>query len=233
MDKTGFISISERDDVIKALERAREFKGEVWQTDFSGRRVLFDIVDYTINLDENKIDFKLSGTDALLMTSELYIRISYRNIIFKLGPQDFKKNSSFEFTSKLPSIVLALKMRATDRYVLPMETPISLSIKRLSRSDTDLVTPLEVRIVDVSVGGFGIQISSANAEYFRALDHFWITAIDQKNLPREIFGIVLYVRPCAGKKTRKDVRIGLKLTQPLDWIILERLRAMSLKTLTA
>ena len=80
------------------------------------------------------------------------------------------------------------------------------------------MTPqIEVRNIDVSENGIGILISGANREFFRPYDHFWIKAIDNKLLTREIFGTVLYVAPKGYFLKKTDVRVGLSLSTPLSW----------------
>jgi hypothetical protein len=72
-------------------------------------------------------------------------------------------------------------------------------------------------VIDISESGIGILISGANKEFLRPYDHFWIKAIDNKPLNREIFGTVLYVAPKGYYLKKQDVRVGLSLSTALSW----------------
>jgi len=79
-------------------------------------------------------------------------------------------------------------------------------------------------MIDVSESGVGILISGVNKEFFRPYDHFWIKAIDHKQLNRDIFGTVLYVAPKGYFLKKQDVRVGLSLSTPIGWDTLSNLK---------
>jgi hypothetical protein len=115
-------------------------------------------------------------------------------------------------------------MRTTERYVLPFDLDMSLSIKRFARSLKESSPGLEVRMIDVSEHGIGVLISGMNKDFLRPYDHFWIKAIDQRSLGRDIFGTVLYVDPKGAMSKRRDVRVGLSLSAPLSGETFSRLK---------
>lgn len=232
MERNEFAQITNEVSIVELLTRAIEYKGEIWETDIQGQRSVFEIVDYRIDLETKKIHFTLEGINPIKELSEFYVRLRYRTTIFKVPISQGVIVSHNEMSCPIPKSLMALKLRPSDRYLFARDDQVSLNLKRLARTQIELVTGLEVRIIDASIGGFGIQISAANAEYLQAEDHIWIRAINQKDLTPEIFGRVLYIRHY-GKGLHRTVRAGLQLNRPLEWGVLEKLRSISYKTLSA
>ena len=153
----------------------------------------------------------------------IFIRLNYRNIIFRLDPREYKIIGD-KLICHYPPEARALEERIGDRYVLPFEADISLSIKRVERSLREMTYEMELRIIDVGPQGFGILISNHNREYFRKNDHFWLKAIDQKALSSHILGKVCYVAPKGYYLKKGDVRVGLALQRPLPHETFEYLK---------
>jgi hypothetical protein len=120
-----------------------------------------------------------------------------------------------------------------DRYLLPFSADISLSLKCLERTIRELTHEIELRVVDVSERGFGIIISAQNKRYFQEHDHFWLRAVDQRELRTPILGEVCYAAPKGQYLRRGDVLVGLSLTTPLQREVLEGLKKHCLLVLSA
>lgn len=232
MDFSKLESLEKHIHIISAIEKGAYFGGDIWQTGASGLREVFQVVKIQLSSNQEKLILK---TDSLTLVNQnypIFVRLRYRNIIFRLSAQEFTVVGD-EITCYIPTEVKALAKRSTDRYVLPSNLDISLSIKRYGRTLTEKLPELEVRIIDVSESGIGILISGANRDFLKAYDHFLIKAIDHKRLSRDIFGTVLYVAPKGYYLRKSDVRVGLSLSTPLNWEVFDQLKKKSSKILSA
>ena len=163
----------------------------------------------------------------------LYVRLNYRKFIFRLRPGEFRVNGD-KISCLYPDEASALEERpGGDRYVLPFSSDISLSLKRIERTIREMTYEMELRIIDISLKGFGIMISGHNRDYFRKNDHFWLKAIDQKTLRTPILGSVCYVAPKGDYLKRGGVRVGLCLSIPLAKETFDYLKKKCLTVLSA
>ena len=232
MDFSKLEQLDKHIHIISALEKAASFGGHIWQTGTSGGREVFQIVQMQVDSLQGKIILRTNSLTMVEPDYQIFVRLRYRNIIFKLDPNEYKVIDD-KIHCPIPLDVKALAKRPNDRYVLPVEQNVSLSVKRLGRAIREISPVLEVRIIDVSETGIGILISGANREFFKPYDHFWVKAIDNKPLTKEIFGTVLYVSPKGYYLKKSDVRIGLSLKTPLSWDTLADLKKKCKVVLTA
>jgi hypothetical protein len=216
MDFSKLQPLDKQIHILSAIEKGAAFGGDIWQTGATDVREVFQIVQIQVDSIHDKIILRTNSLSFVEQNYPIFIRLRYRNIIFRLDPVEFRVVDD-KITCNIPHDVKALATRTNERYVLPVELDISLSIKRFGRTVKEMTPELEVRIIDVSENGIGILISGANREFFRPYDHFWIKAIDHKALNRDIFGTVLYVAPKGYFLKKSDVRVGLSLSTPLSW----------------
>lgn len=216
MDFTKLEQLEKHVHIITAIERGSAFGGDIWQTGSSQERGVFQIVQIQMDSVHDKVIFRTNSLSPVEQGFPIFVRLRYRNIVFKLEHNEFKAVGD-KLICSIPKDVKALAMRTSERYVLPFELDVSLSIKRFARTVKEVTPELEVRMIDISEHGIGILISGMNKEFLRPYDHFWIRGIDHKALNREIFGTVLYVAPKGYFLKRQDVRVGLSLSTPLSW----------------
>lgn len=223
MDFSKLKQIEKPLDIISTIERASDFGGEIWQSGALGRQV-FRVLEVKLDVKKNQFILRTNTNEIVDSRFPIFVRLSYRNIIFRLGTDDFKVVGD-KLICKYPDEARALEPRRGARYVLPFEQDVSLSLKRSGRSIRDNTSlEIEVRIIDVSESGFGILISGANKNFLRPYDHFWIKAIDHRPLSWDIFGTVLYVAPKGYSLRKHDVRVGLSLATNLGWDMFEYLK---------
>ena len=163
----------------------------------------------------------------------MYIRLNYRNFLFRLYPGEFKVTGD-KIICSIPSEACALEERnGGDRYVLPFSSGISLSLKRMERNFRELTHEMELRIIDVSEKGFGIMVSAHNRAYLMQHDGFWLRAVDHQVLRTPVLGRVKYVAPKGPYLKRGEVRVGLSLSIPLERELFESLKRKSFLILSA
>lgn len=232
MDVAKLLPIVGPGKIASVIERGAPFGGEIWQSSPKGRQVL---QIYKIHFDPKFDKFVLLTFDLASVDREwpIFVRLCYRNILFRLDPKEFQVRGD-KLICQFPTEARGLEERKDgDRYVLPFNSDISLTLKRAERSIRETVLDLEVRIVDVSRHGFGILISGFNKDFLRSFDHFWIKAIDQRPLSKYIFGKVSYISPKGYFLKRGDVRVGLSLQSSIGEEMLEYLKKKSYLILSA
>ncbi len=232
MDFSRLKSLEKKIEILSVIEKASRFGGDFWQTGFAGREI-FAIAEMSTDLQNENFILKTSSRITIDPQFPVFVRLNYRNTIFKIDPQDFQIMGN-NLICKYPDEARAIDPRGGSRYVLPFEQNISLSLKRAGRSIADnAALEIEVRIIDVSESGFGIMISSANRNFLRPFDHFWVKAVDQLSLKDDLFGTVTYVSAKDYSLKRHDVRVGLKLASSLSWDTFDYLKKKCKVILTA
>lgn len=216
MDMSELKNIDNRIQIISVIEKAILFGGDVWQAHpgHDGRYVS-QIIQIYIDMKCDKVIFRTPTNLEIDPSRAIFVRLSYRNLIFRLMPGEFKVMGD-KLICQYPREARALEERKGERYVLPFSSDISLSLKRMEKSVRELTYEMELRIIDVSERGFGILISSFNRDYLKKHDHFWLKSIDQKPLRHQILGTVCYVAPKGYYLKRGDVRVGLSLNMALS-----------------
>lgn len=231
MDTNRLIPFAKRCQIITALERAAPYNGELWQTTEQGRQVLL-IVQMVVDIKIDKLVIRCLGMLDIDTASPIYVRLSYRSIIFRLNPGQYRIFGD-RIICDYPLEAAGLPERRNERYALPYDSEISLSLKRNIRSLRETVFELEVRIMDVSESGFGVIISGNNRDYIRQLDNCWIRAVDQKSMTTPILSRVRYVAPKGYFLKRGEVRVGLALERALNEETFENLKKRAYLVLSA
>ena len=204
--------------IVSAIERGASFGGDFWQVGAEQKRTVFHFIQLEFDSFHEKIILKSTSLSQVEQGYPIFIRLHYRNIVFRLEREQFQVIGN-KLICSIPKEVRALAMRPTDRYVFPFDLDMSISIQRFAHSIKEMTPGLEVRLIDVSESGIGIMISGSNKDFLRPCDHFWIKEIGHKTLDRDIFGTVLYVTP-----KKQDERVGLSLSVPLNWNVFSRLK---------
>src|SRR5690606_7705905 len=129
MDVSKLFPLNGSEQIASAIEKASTFGGEIWQTSPKGRQVL---QIYKIHMVPKFDKFILMTFDLANVDPDwpIYVRLCYRNILFRLEPKDFQVQGD-TLICFYPQEARALEMRkGGDRYVLPFNSEISLTLKR-------------------------------------------------------------------------------------------------------
>lgn len=231
MDTSKLISLEKRGQIVSAVEKAAPFGGEIWQTTNKGRQIL-QIIQMHVDMKYDKVIIRIFGFLEVSPDYPLYIRLNYRSLVFRLEPGQFRMMGD-KIICHYPDEAIGLPIRTCERYVLPFNSGISLSLKRNIRSIKDIVFELEVRIVDVSKFGFGILISGSNRDFLQRFDNCWIKAVNHRALQVPLLGRVTYVAPKGYYLKKGEVRVGLSLETALNHETFEQLKRQSQLVLSA
>lgn len=224
MDVSRLIEITNPTDIMVIIERGSLFGGDVWQNQIieTDNRERSQVIKIQVEPDAGMIYFQTPTPIQLNLALPIYIRLNYRNLIFRMMPGEFKVLGDRVYC-QYPHHARAFEERPGERYVLPVEANLSLSLKRLEKTMREMTFEMELRIIDVSERGFGIIISGHNRDYFKKHDSFWLKAVDHRSLSSEILGTVRYVAPKSYLK-KGNVRVGLFLQSPLPFDTFENLK---------
>lgn len=214
MDTSKLITLEKRCQIISVIEKASPFGGDVWQTTLNGRQVL-QIIQMHVDIKYDKLVIRTFGVLDINPEFPLFIRLSYRSLIFRLAPGQFKIMGD-KIICHYPDEAIGLPTRNGERYILPFSSGISLSLKRNIRTMREVVFELEVRIMDVSQFGFGLLISSNNRDFLRRFDACWIKSVNHMALGAPLLGRVSYVAPKGYYLKKGEVRVGLSLDSALN-----------------
>lgn len=235
MDMSKLLPLESRIQIITVIEKAALYGGDIWQSvpgEKHGRHVS-QIIQIQTELRSDRVVLRTPSIVQVSPERPIFVRLNYRNIIFRLMPGEFKVSGD-KIHCRYPEEARALEERkGGDRYVLPFNAEISLSLKRVERSLREMTYEMELRIIDVSERGFGILISSQNRDCLKKNDHFWLKSIDHEPLRSPILGTVCYVAPKGYYLKRGDVRVGVSLSAPIAKDILEKLKKKCMMVLTA
>ncbi len=235
MDTIDLRPVSSQTILVSLIERGSLFGGCLWQTPDTASltRNLSPICEVILDDGSGRLLLRLPQGAMIDPASCLYVKLNYRSLIFRLPPADYVVLGD-HICCQYPGDARALDERpGGDRYLLPQSADVSLSLKRLERNLRELTHEIELRVVDVSECGFGIIISAQNKCYFRVQDHFWLRAVDHRELRAPILGKVCYVSQRGSSLRRGDVRVGLSLSSPLQKELLENLKRRCLLVLSA
>jgi hypothetical protein len=215
MDMENLKHINSQIQILAIIESAALFGGDVWQAQSNSEREITHIIQIQTDPRADRVVFRTPSVLKIDPNEPIYVRLNYRNLIFRMKPEDFNVHGD-KISCRYPHEARALEARkGGDRYVLPFKADISLSLKRIERTMREITYEMELRIIDVSEKGFGILISSHNRDCLKKNDRFWLKAVDQKLLRTPILGTVCYVAPKGYYLKRGDVRVGLSLSLPL------------------
>ncbi len=235
MDTVDLKPVSSQTILVSLIERDSLFGGSLWQTfsSSSESRNLSPICEVLIDDGTGRMFLRIPEETIIDPSLSLYVHLKYRSLIFRLSPEDYVVLGD-RICCQYPGCARVLDERpGGDRYLLPLSADVSLSLKRLERTLKEFTHEIELRVVDVSELGFGIIISAQNKRYFREQDHFWLRAVDHRELRTPILGKVCYVAPRGHCLRRGDVRVGLSLSSPLQKEVLENLKRRCLLVLAA
>lgn len=213
MDK--FRLLAQKEEIFKMVKKAPVVEiGEIWQT-LPFKREIYRIKRMEV-LSEAMI-FHTNLPFDFQNDFPIYIKLNYKNLIFKLSPSEFKTYNN-QLSCSYPKEAKAVEDRSLDRTKLPKRTSLHMTIRTLS---TESVFDLKVSLDDISESGLGIRTSSANIEYFGRNSVFKIIKVCGRNHMEEA---TLSVRHISEKDHKSFIGIGLSANQPFSEKLFEILR---------
>lgn len=198
MDK--YRLIEQKDEIFKMVQKAPVLHlGEVWQT-LPFKREVYSIVKMEVLSDA--MVFQSTLPFEFDKDFPIFIRINYKNLIFKLMPGEFKSFRN-QLSCAYPKEAKALEMRNAERVKLPKKTHLTVTLRSLS---SDSALDVKVSLENVSEKGLGIKSINLNTEFFQRNTSFKIFKLCGRELNEEA---ALTVRHLTEKDNKAFIGVGL------------------------
>lgn len=196
----NFRMLDHKDEIFQMVKKAPVVEiGEIWQT-LPMRREVYKINSLEV-LSEAMI-FSTTLPFEFEKNYPIYIKINFKNLIFKLMPNEFKTYNN-QLSCTYPKEAKALESRTKDRTRLPKKSNMSLILRTFHSGNA---MDVKVSIDDISDAGLGIKANAVNAEYFHKSSVFKIIKVCGKNHMEEC---TLTVRHVSQKDKGSFISIGL------------------------
>lgn len=213
MDK--FRLLAEKDEIFKMVKKAPVVEiGDIWQT-LPNKREVYKIKKFEVYSEA--MIFVTTLPFDFEKDFPIYIRINYKNIIFKLSPNEFKTYKN-QLSCIYPKEAKAIESRSKERTKLPKKSSLNITLRTLS---TQTALDIKVSLEDVSESGIGVKASSLNLEYFQRNAVFKIIKVCGRNQMEEV---TLSVRHISQKDHKSFIGIGLEASSPFSDRLFQILR---------
>ncbi len=205
MDK--YRLLDHKDEIIAMVQKAPVIElGNIWQT-LTNKRELYTI--RKIEVIEEAFVFHSLATFEFNVDVPIFIKINYRNLIFKLMPGEYQYRGN-QLLCLFPKEAKAIEARGSDRTKLPPSSKINVTLKSL---DSSTAIDIVVQLNNISEKGIGARTSILNIEFFRKSNQYKIISVCGK--PHFESG-TLTLRHITEKKEKKLIEIGFKSDRPLS-----------------
>jgi hypothetical protein len=167
--------LDHKDEIFKMAKKAPVVEiGEIWQT-LPSKREIYRIKKMEV-LSEAMV-FLTTLPFEFENDFPIYIRLNYKNLIFKLTPHEYRTYNN-QLSCVFPKNAKAKEDRLIERAKLPKKTSLNLVLRTFTRGAT---LDIKVSLEDVSENGVGVRTSIFNQEYFHKNAVFKIVKICGKN----------------------------------------------------
>lgn len=202
----NFRTIHSGPEIASLIQQAnQEEYGQIWQT-IGPLRQTYQITALKVDHENEAVFFETLMPFDFDRTYPVYVRVTNRNLIFKLH-QNFETKKNRMICS-IPHEAKAHEYRSDERFVVPENKNILLKLKPLS----GVASEVEVKLDNFSQSGMGIVISQVNKDFFERISLFSILSMGGIKMGDRKIAQVKYI-----KETSKDsIRVGLTLIDPFD-----------------
>lgn len=213
MDK--YRLLDQKEEIATMAKKAPVMEiGEIWQT-LPFKRDIYRIKKLEV-LTEALI-FQTTLPFDFEPGFPIYIKINFKNLIFKLMPNEFRTYNN-QLSCSFPKEAKAIESRALERTKLPKKSTIHLILRTIS-SESSL--DIKVNIENVSETGLGLKASSLNRDYFERNSLFKIIKVCGRN---HMEPCNLQVKHIADKDNKSFIYIGMESSLPLSSVFFDILR---------
>ena len=209
------------------LEKAAPFGGILTQPNLTTN--VSSMIKRMEVCNDGKITIKLFEQITLKDDKPIVINLSYRDCSFKLNAGQYLINVDTIIT-ELPREARALPLRDDERFVLPLNSNINLSLHRVEKRERS--SDLDAIIIDFSRFGVGIKFPGLREGTLLKHDHVWIREINGIMLEQPLFGKIVYVSEIKYLSS-SDCRVGISLESPIPEEMFKRLQKKCKMVLTA
>ncbi|MBA2405671.1 MAG: hypothetical protein H0V66_12920 [Bdellovibrionales bacterium] len=213
MDK--YRLLAHKDEILNMVKKAPVVEiGDIWQT-LPFKRDVYKIKKLEIFSDD--LIFMTTMPFEFEDDFPVYIRLNFKNLIFKLSPNEYKTFKN-QMSCTLPKEAKAIEDRNLLRTKLPKQSHLNITLRTLS---VDTALDIKVTLEDVSETGMGIKASSLNEDYFKRNNVFKIIMVCGRKHMEET---TLTVKHISEKDHKSFIGVGLSGNVPFSDRLFEILR---------
>lgn len=210
----NYRSSADHREILRILQKASSHQENfIWQS-INGRKVIIPIHHFEIDfvLKEVVIFFDTVITE-INMSLPLFVKLSYRQGVFKVSAFRFTQNSlSFLF----PQDIKTLDLRSFPRHQFSPTDEKVITLRPSVAGHKESGHELHVRAIDISEYGLGLVISEKNKAFLKNNRILWITRLGYDDLSHPVLCEVVYISNELDLKyqsrKQKDLKVGIKLS---------------------
>jgi hypothetical protein len=139
----------------------------------------------------------------------IYIRLNYKNLIFKLSPEEYKTYNN-QLSCIYPKEAKAVEDRGLGRTKLPKKNSLNVTLRTFAEGT---VLDIKVNLEDISDNGLGVRASIINKAHFHKDAVFKIIKVCGTKLMEEA---TLSVRHISEKEHKSFIGVGLLGSVPFS-----------------
>lgn len=214
-DMDNYRTSKEYREILRILQKSATLHENIlWQSHTLGKNIIpvqFLEIDFiarelvvTFNSQHYRIDDDLP----------LYVKLSYRETVFKITSFKQGQNSVF-FT--FPELIKTEELRLTPRHTFkPLQEKYVTLRSTMNDVTKDAGNELKVRVMDISATGLGLVVSEQNRSFLKNNRVLWLTGLQDMKLVYPILAEVVYINsevdPKFVIKKQKSIKVGLKIS---------------------
>ncbi len=204
------------------LKSANEGESFLWQT-IGNERQQRNITKIDLRLNTNKLHIFVENTDGIDITHVLYLKLAFRQSVFKASIIQIKKS---ELVLSIPKDI-----RCRDFRNLPRKTFKSAQYyvglrPHVSFMRSEQLTLMKTELNDITIKGMGAYISDNNSHFFAPGKLLELVDIEERSLNRPLLAMVVYQEKLRSKAENSRglyYRIGIKMIDSIPSKNLESL----------
>lgn len=213
MDK--YRLLDHKDEIFQMVKKAPVVEiGEIWQT-LPFKREIYRIKKMEVLSDA--MIFLTTLPFEFENDFPIYIRLNYKNLVFKLSSEEYKTFNN-QLSCSYPKEAKAKEDRSLGRTKLPKKNSLNMVLRTFADGTA---LDIKVSLEDVSESGLGVKTSSLNQGFFHKKAVFKIIKVCGRNHMEEA---TLSVRHVSEKDHMSFIGIGLSASVPFSDELFEILR---------
>lgn len=191
-----FRDLKHREEFFQMVTKAPLIEiGEIWQS-LPHKREVYRISHLELLRDfmifQAKLPFDFDPNFPL------FIKINYRELVFKVTPEEFRAHGN-QMSCSYPVEAKAAEGRKLERTMLPKKSNLNITLRSAGRD-------FKVSLENISESGIGIRTSMANMEFFQRSYIFVIAKLCGQPIQETA---VLSVRHTSLKTSDDFISVGL------------------------
>jgi hypothetical protein len=186
------------EEIVNSFKRIKQNNEKllIWQSHTSPRLKCEVKVDHIVASTKNIVLKPLFPSDDLfdfVSTHGLFVKSKYKELLFKVNRRTWNEGVD-QLTISIPDSVKVIEMRESNRKKADVNQFFTMKvIKKMLRGTKTIQSDFKMQILDISLGGACVLLSSANVSFFKVGDKFQVTDMEDMNIFDHLESEVAYI----------------------------------------